>query len=265
MILNQALKQAVLWRILVFNPCDAAKPPRQEKTEMRALSPEQARRFLAVAREDDYAALWELALTTGMRPSEYLALQWSDIDWRNGTVHIQRSIDRMPNGEWSFGENKTRRSRRPVKLSQGTLDALRQWREVQDGVRRDAGERWQEHGLIFTAANGSPADRHNLTRRRFRAILETAGLPAIRLYDLRHTYATLALSAGVPVKVVSEQLGHAGVALTLDVYSHVLPHMQDDAVSKVEALLAGDGGTPEAHQNAHHAKNWHTIGTPSLQ
>lgn len=265
MILKQALKQAVQWRILTFNPCDAAKPPRQEKQEMQALSPDEARRFLAVAREDHHAALWELALTTGARPSEYLALKWEDVDWKNGTVRIQRSIDRKPGGGWSFGENKTRRSRRPIKLHGSALDALRRWRERQDEMRREAGKNWNNHGLVFTAENGSPLDRLNLARRNFRRILERAGLAGIRLYDLRHTYATLALSAGVPAKVVSEQLGHSGVALTLDTYSHVLPHMQDDAVAKVEALLSEPAGTPPAHQTEGKPESWHTIGTPRVQ
>lgn len=265
MILKQAIKQAVQWRMLTFNPCDAVKPPKQVTAEMKALDPAQARKFLAVAREDHHAALWELALTTGARPSEYLALKWDDIDWQNGMVRIQRSIDRKPNGEWSFGENKTQRSRRPIKLHGTALDALRRWRETQDAMRREARENWQDHGLIFTAENGSPLDRHNLARRNFRRILNAAGLPKIRLYDLRHTYATLALSAGVPVKVVSEQLGHSGVALTLDTYSHVLPHMQDDAVAKVEALLLEPAGTPPAHQTEGTPESWHTIGTPRLQ
>ena len=104
-------------------------------------------------------------------------------------------------------------------------------------MRHEAGEDWQEHGLLFTTDIGTPIDRHNLTRRAFYPLGQAAGVSKIRLYDLRHTAATLNLAAGVPVKVVSEQLGHASATLTLDTYSHVLPHMQEEAAAKVEALL----------------------------
>jgi integrase len=113
---------------------------------------------------------------------------------------------------------------------------LAEWR-VQQQAAREAVSAWADLDLIFTNAAGGPLDRHNLARRHLRPVLQAAGLEQIRLYDLRHTFATLALSAGVPVKVVSEALGHASAVLTLDTYSHVLPHMQDEAAARVEALL----------------------------
>lgn len=257
MILKQAFKQAIQWRLLTFNPCDGVPIPRRERREMQALSPEQARRFLAVARGTRHGALFELALTTGLRPSEYLALKWEDIDFERGTLSVVRSLDAEPGGGYRLEETKTRNSRRVVKLLPGVLKALLEHRQAQQRLREEAGERWKEQGFVFTNELGGPLERHNLAHRHLRKILEEAGLPQIRLYDLRHTAATLALSAGVPVKVVSEMLGHSSVALTLDVYSHVLPHMQEDAARRMAALLE-DGGEEEGVKR-------HTIGTQGLK
>jgi len=256
MILKQAFKQAIQWRLLTFNPCDGVPIPRRERREMQALSPEQARRFLAVVRGTRYGALFELALTTGLRPSEYLALKWEDIDFERGTLSVVRSLDAEPGGGYRLEETKTRNSRRVVKLLPGVLSALVEHRQAQQRQREEAGERWREQGFVFTNGQGGPLDGHNLARRHLPRILEEAGLPQIRLYDLRHTAATLALSAGVPVKVVSEMLGHSSVALTLDVYSHVLPHMQEDAARRMAALL-GDSGDDLAAKR-------HTTGTQSV-
>ena len=259
MVLRQAFKQAIQWRLLTFNPCDGVQIPRRQRREMQALSPEQARRFLVVARGTRYGMLFELAITTGLRPSEYLALKWEDIDFERGTLSVVRSLDAMPGGGFRLEETKTRNSRRVVKLLPGVLRALLEHRQAQQRLREEAGERWNEQGFVFTNAEGGPLDGHNLSSRHLRRILKEAGLPQIRLYDLRHTAATLALSAGVPVKVVSEMLGHSSVALTLDVYSHVLPHMQEDAARRMAALLEDSGG--------HLAAERHTIGTqePEMQ
>lgn len=256
MILKQALKQAVVWKLIVFNPCEGVELPRQERKEMQVLSVEQVRRFMAAAKADKYGALFELAVTSGLRPSEYLALKWTDFDPVRATVSINRSLDHFPGGGWAFAENKTGRSRRTVRVHSSVVAALNAWRKAQEDDRRAAGEHWTEYGLIFTTETGGPLDRHNLARRNFRRILKAAGLPAIRLYDLRHTAATLALEAKVPVKVVSELLGHASAAMTLDVYSHVLPHMQDEAVERVENLICG-----EVTSDLHTTRKRHTIGT----
>ena len=257
MVLKQALKQAIQWRLLTFNPCEGVPVPRRERREMQALSPEQARRFLAVARGTRHGALFELAITTGLRPSEYLALKWEDRDFGRGTLSVVRSLDAEPGGGYRLEETKTRNSRRVVKLLPGVLSASVEHRQAQQRQREEAGERWKEQGFVFTNEVGGPLERHNLAHRHFRKILEQAGLPQVRLYDLRHTAATLALAAGVPVKVVSEMLGHSSVALTLDVYSHVLPHMQEDAARRMAALLENCGVDEGAKR--------HTISKQPLQ
>jgi len=260
MIVKQALEQARRWRMLIHNPCDGVKPPRNARKEMQVLTPEQARRFLAVARGDRHGVIFEVALTTGMRPSEYLALKWPDLDLEKGTASINRSIDFLPGGGWEFADNKTARSRRTIKLHSNAAQSLREHRRRQEEQRRQAGKSWADHDLVFTNDTGGPVDRHNLAQRHFRRILDAAGLPLVRLYDLRHTAATLGLVAGVQVKVISEMLGHASVALTLDTYSHVLPNMQEEAAAKVEALLMG-----EEPKKGSAGANRHTIRTQRVQ
>jgi integrase len=179
-----------------------------------------------------YEALFALAMTTGMRPSEYLALTRADIDLVRGTLSVSRTLEWKKEG-WQFADTKRSRSRRVIKLQAWVIALLERHRQSVDG-RNDnnpAGD------LVFVAKRGGPIRESKFVRRYFKPLLRKAGLPNIRLYDLRHTAATLALAAGVSPKIISEQLGHASVAFTLDVYSHVLPHMQEAAALKVETLL----------------------------
>lgn len=233
-VLQSAYRQAVRWRLIAHDPCQGVELPRLQRQEMQALSVEQCRALLKAAKNDEHYAVFALAITTGMRPSEYLALKWSDVDWQRGAISVSRTLQRI-NKEWIFGETKRKRSRRVVKLQHWILELLRAINEQQDAGPADS----IASDSIFKTASGNPINKRNLVTRHFRPILEQARLPKIRLYDLRHTAATLAVAAGVPVKVVSEQLGHASIAFTLDVYSHVLPHMQDEAAAKVEDLLFG--------------------------
>lgn len=174
-----------------------------------------------------------------MRPEEYLGMQWEDIDKESGTATVQRTlIWRDKGGGWYFGEPKTVRSRRLIPLPASTLRALAEHRRRQAAERLKAGAAYSNHDLVFATPEGGPLMPGNLKRRHFRPILDRAKLPKdFRLYDLRHTCATLLPLAGENPKVVSERLGHATVMLTLDVYSHVLPSMQQAATEKLERML----------------------------
>jgi integrase len=186
--------------------------------------------------------MFALAVTAGLRPSEYLALRWSDLDANAGIIRVTRSLEWLYGGGWQFSETKRPRSRRTIKLHKHVLRSLEAHRRAQAEACAEAGVRWEDNGLIFTTRRGGPLDERNVAQQDFIRVLKAAELPQdLRLYDLRHTAATLALAAGVPPKVVSEMLGHASAAFTLDVYSHVLPHMQDSAAAKVEALLMNAG------------------------
>ncbi len=228
-----AMQQAVRWRLLLENPADGLKVPQQVRNEMRSLTIEQARALLKAAEGTKYGPVLAVALTTGMRPSEYLGLKWQDIDWARQTVSVVRSIRRL-NGKWCFSDTKRLRSRRPIKLQSWIVSLLHDLR-----TKVSAQDLYPEaRDLIFRMPSGQPISADYLAKH-FRSILDLAGVPRIRLYDLRHSAATIALATGVSPKVVSEQLGHASTAFTLDTYAHVLPHMQDEAAARVEAMLFG--------------------------
>jgi integrase len=231
-VVKSAMQQAVRWRLLPENP-DGVKVPQQARNEMRALTVDQARTLVKAAQGTKYGPVLSVALTTGMRPSEYLGLKWNDIDWARQTLSIVRSIRRL-NGKWCFSDTKRSRSRRPIKLQSWIVALLRdlQTKASAHDLSPEARD------LIFRTPSGQPISADYLAKC-FRSTLDRAGLPRIRLYDLRHSAATIALAAGVSPKVVSEQLGHASTAFTLDTYAHVLPHMQDEAVARVEAMLFG--------------------------
>jgi integrase len=236
-VLRSAIRQAIRWRLLSQDPTDGAQLPRLGRREMRVLTAERSRIFLSAVLNTHYGPVFAVALTTGMRPNEYLALKWRGIDWDRGTVSVVRTLERSAGG-WRFAETKRARSRRIVKFQDWVLETLKN--PQARTIRSSGGSRPDNSELVFTSPAGRPIYSDKLAKR-FKAILRQAGLPVIRLDDLRHTAATLALSAGVPSKVVAEQLGHASAAFTLDVYSHLLPHMQSEAAERVEALLYPSG------------------------
>jgi integrase len=234
-VLQSAFRQAVRWKMLAEDPCAGLDLPRVKQLEMQALSVDECKRFLAAARESEWFGLFALALTTGMRPSEYLALKWSDIDWQRGTVSVSRTIQHLGSG-WRFDDTKRKRSRRVVKLQSFVLAALDSLRKAQ--VLTPESDPRAEHDLIFHTGTRDPL-RQQTVKREFRRLLQVAGIRPVRLYDLRHTAATLAVAAGVSVKVISDQLGHASISFTLERYSHVLPSIQDEAAARVERILMG--------------------------
>ncbi len=197
-VLQSAFRQGVRWKMLVEDPCVGVDLPRMKRREMEALSVDECGRFLAVARESEWFALYALALTTGMKPSEYLALKWSDIDWQRGTASVCRSIQLSPSG-WHFDDTKRKRSRRVVKLQGFVLDALENVRNTQLPAAED--EPGPEHDLIFHTGTGLPLKQINV-KREFRRLLKAARGRPIRLYDLRHTSATLAVAAGVSLATI---------------------------------------------------------------
>jgi len=174
-----------------------------------------------------------------MRPEEYLGLKWSDIDLERGIVTIQRTLCwKRKGGGYYFGEPKTLRSRRNIPVPVSVRDALLDHRKNQNEARLKTGSAYQALDLVFATTQGTPLHPRNLLRRHFKPILDRAELPqTIRLYDLRHSCATLLLAADENPKVVSERLSHASITLTLDTYSHVLPSMQQAATNKLEQML----------------------------
>jgi len=229
---------------MVRNPADLVELPRQSRREMKALSPEEAGRFLEAAAEDRWAVLFAIALKTGMRPEEYLGLQWKDIHLQRGTVTVQRALVWRNGQQWRFGEPKTSRSRRSIPIATSLTQALIEHKRRQAEERLKAGPAYQNLDLVFATKDGGPLMRRNLVRRHFKPILKRAGLDeSLTLYGLRHSCATLLLTANVNPKVVSERLGHSSITMTLDVYSHVLPTMEWEASDKLEKIIPTKTGT----------------------
>jgi integrase len=233
--LRKALQQALSDGILPRNVCDAVKAPRRVRKEMRPLTPEQARTFLETAKCDRLQALYVLAITTGLREGELLGLRWADVDLEGGKLRVLRQLTRTKRG-LSFTAPKRGRTR-VVRLTDTAVAILKTHKTAQNEERLKAGSLWQDHDLVLTSTIGTPVDVGNLTYRSFRPLLKRAGLPRIRIHDLRHTAATLMLGRGVHPKIVQEMLGHSTITQTMDTYSHVLPDMQDQAVSAIESAL----------------------------
>lgn len=226
--LRRAFRDAVRWGLLEKNPVESCDPPRQARTEvMRTWSLEELRSFLELTNEDEWAELWLLLATTGMRRGEALGLRWSDIDLGTCVISIRRSIVLVGHRP-HIAEPKSARSRRVIVLDRRTADALE--RLNTNATPRD---------FVFRTSDGESIHPAAVSRR-FREIVDGSSLPRIRLHDLRHTFATLALQAGIHPKIVSERLGHSTIALTLDVYSHALPTLQRDAAEKVGDLILGE-------------------------
>lgn len=258
-VLKNALNQAIKWQIIKTNPCDNVDLPKQARKEMKVLTPEQAKKFLEACAYNRFGVLFELLLTSGMRPEEALGLKWEDVDFKNNRIHIKRVLTRTKEG-WNLEEPKTSKSRRTIPLPKEVMKNLKEHKRNQAEEKLKAKETlnydkdnekfkveelkeklndpkiYVDYEFVFATQNGSPLEERNVSRY-FKDILKKENLPDIRLYDLRHTCATLLLAAGENPKVVSERLGHASITLTLDTYSHVLPDMQKQATDKLEKTL----------------------------
>jgi integrase len=234
--LHKAMKRAARLGLVVRNVTELVDVPRVRPVEIHPLARQQAQRLLEVAAAHRLEALYVLAVATGMRQAELLGLRWADIDLDAGVIRVRTQLKRNLNKEWVLHEPKTRRSRRQIALAQPAAEALVRHREQQQAERAFVGAAYVDRGLVFCTELGRPLIRGNVYRG-FLRLLARAGLPQVRFHDLRHTCATLLLSMRVNPKVVSGMLGHASVSITLDIYSHVIPDMQQDAAAIMAALL----------------------------
>jgi integrase len=236
-VLNRALKAAVSDGLIPRNVCKDVGSPRVQREEMQYLTREEVRAFFEAASEDRLEALYVLAVTTGLRQGELLGLKWEDVDFEAGKVSVQGTLSAAKKGPM-FNSPKRNKSRRNVTLASLAIEALKAHRERQSEEREKLDGLWQDHGLVFASTTGTPLNRHNVFGRSFKPLLNKAGLPhTVRFHDLRHTCATLLCSKNVNPKVVQEMLGHANISQTMDIYSHVLPNMQDEAATAMESAL----------------------------
>lgn len=235
-VLRMALDTAVKTNVLARNVADSTTLPKHVRREMKALSPADARRVIAAAKDDHWEAFWLVLLALGLRPGEASALKWSDVS--GDRLNIQRSLTPAYRGKWSLHEPKTARSRRVVIMPPMVISALAAHKRRQAEEKLAAGSAYQSHNFVFALADGSPVHPASLSKNAFLRLLARAGVPVVRMYDLRHTSASLALASGEHVKVVSERLGHSSTTMTMDVYSHVMPGMQEDAALRMERILS---------------------------
>jgi integrase len=233
-VLSAALRQAVRWQIISSNPATAASPPRPGRAQLRIPSSEDVRRVLA-ADDGWFGVALTLLASTGMRRGEVLALQWSSVDLDAGLARIVQSVEAVGQ-QLRFGLPKTDRARRTVALPPGMVSMLKRWHKDQLERRILLGAEWNGTDLVVERGDGFPI-HPDLVSRKFQRLAVQLGLAGVRLHDLRHWYATECLKAGVHPKVVSEALGHSSVAFTMDVYSHLLPTMQETASAAIEAAL----------------------------
>lgn len=206
---------------------------------MRTLSAEETRRLLEAAHGDKLEALYVLAVTTGMRQGELLAIKWQDVNLEKATVSVRRTLTKS-GGRLLLGEPKTKKSRRTIQLTKAAVRSLREHLARQIKEIERLGDLYRDEGLVFTTEVGTLINPTNLRKRSFASLLKQARLSHIRFHDLRHTCATLLFGAGVHPKYVQELLGHANIAVTLDTYSHVLPGMGDQTARAIETALSSD-------------------------
>ena len=239
-VLRRALNIAMRWGWVNRNAASLADPPRTEDYSVRPLTTADAQALLAAVKGDRLEALFQVGLALGLRQGETLGLTWKDIDPDAGTLSVQRTLHRV-RGEWMFSEPKTAKSRRTIPLPAPVALALREHRGRQLVERLRAGPAWEgeEWGdLAFPDELGRPLSGFHVLRR-FRSLLELAGLPPMRYHDLRHGAASLMAAQGVPARVAMELLGHSQIATTMNVYTHVTPHDQREASARVSEAIWG--------------------------
>ena len=236
--LHKALADAVDEGTLGWNPADKAKLPKEKAGELRESRSWEAgelKAFLETTADDRLAPMWRLFAYTGMRRGEVCGLKWRDVDLKAGTISVRRALAVVGN---ELRETTTKRGRaRVVNLDAETTATLEAWQKRQVRERDAWPEPWPEGHRVFTLEDGSQL-HPDLVPRAFHRLVVAAGVPRIRLHDVRHTHASLQLRAGQPVKVVSERLGHADVAFTMRVYQHVLPGMQQESADSFAATIA---------------------------
>lgn len=238
MILRRSLSEAVRWQRLTRNVADQADPPHPHANrEMRTWTAFELRSFLEHVSPHRFYAAFVLAGTTGMRRGEVLGLRWRDLDLDAGRAAISQTLLSVGYTVF-FSTPKTAKGRRSIALDAVTVASLREHRRRQLKERLAFGAGYGDQDLVFVREDGTPVHPDYFSER-FERAGKDAGLPRIRLHDLRHTHATLALQAGVHPKVVSERLGHATVGITLDTYSHAIPAMEEEAAARIAAIVFG--------------------------
>jgi integrase len=232
-VIHVALKTAMQWGLIVRNPADAVTTPRVRRNEMQTWDEQEISQFLETAKSTPYYALFYMALFTGMRRSEILALRWSDVDLVTGQVSVGRSLHHLNDGTLIFSETKSARSRRTIALPPSATLVLKQHQEKQRLDCLILNKPRTNDDLVFGTLEGKPRLPDTVTMA-WRSVATQAGVKVIRLHDARHTHASIMLKQGIHPKIVQERLGHSSIRMTLDIYSHVTPGLQEAAAVRFD-------------------------------
>ena len=234
-VLSQSLKYAVRQGYLGRNPCDMVDPPSPRKKAMRTLIPGEVEALLEAASDSYYYPVIYTAVSTGLRQAELLGLRWRDVDLDLLSISVSQVLYKR-RGICEFKEPKTTHSRRCVAMTPKLAIFLRKYQANRESLFRQLNKKLTLDDLIFASVEGKPIDPGVLTHN-FSRIVTRAGLSNVRFHDLRHTFASLMLLRGAKPKVISEALGHSSVAFTMDVYSHIIDGIQNDAVALLDEVL----------------------------
>jgi integrase len=234
-VLHHALQRAEKTGMIIRNVASLVRPPRAPQKEMKCWSELEANQFLTSARSDRLYALFYLALVTGMRQMELLGLKWQDLDRARGIIHVRRQLLRSGG---KFTELKTRAAKRSIELGSGTLEVLQEHYQGQIQEQNIAGDRWQENDLIFTSTIGSSLNFKNMIERHFKPIMNASNVPTIRFHDIRHTAASLMLSKGISIFIVSKIMEHARPSITSDIYGHLIPGAMSGIGDMMDEIIA---------------------------
>jgi len=237
-LLHKALQHAVKWQLLYRNPCDAVEPPRPESHEMRTLNEAESAWLLEAAFPTRLYPGILLGIATGLRRGEVLGTRWSDIDFVSKSLVVNQAIEKTKEGGIRFKQPKSKKSRRTVPLPEFALPALREFRSKQDDERTLYGADYAKHDLVCAQPDGSPMDPDNYSSDVIR-FMTKIGLSGVSFHKLRHGYATYLFAQNVHPKVVQELLGHSTIAITMDLYSHIMPGMREEAVAKLDSVMSG--------------------------
>jgi integrase len=238
-VLSSILKAAEASDLLLRNPMRKVNAPKQPKPKPVAMDGEQVQAFLDAASSTPEGFMFALAYFLGSRPCEYLGLQWADVDLKARTVRIQRSLKQRKGngGEWYVTPPKTENSIRTIALTDALIRGMEDHRRRQLEARMKAGASWENHGFIFTNGEGEPL-KIAAVRKAHRRICEAAGLTAtFKLKSSRHSCASALINANVPLKMISDRLGHASVRTTMDVYGVVDEESQREASERIGELF----------------------------
>ena len=248
MCLHGALATACKWGLLSRNPADSVTPPRSQAPEWHTLGEDDIQRLLAEAKSTSYFALFHLALFTGLRRSELLALRWADVNLPLCQLYVTRTLHCMAGRQFVYRQPKTAKGRRMVALAPSTALVLADHRRQQQELRAALGAELRDDDLLFADVEGRPLRPDTVTHAWVK-IVRRLGLGPVRLHDARHTHASLLLKTGTHPKVVQERLGHSSVQMTIDLYSHIAPGLQEAAAAQFDRLLAA-GQSEEGPQKS---------------